>query len=143
MYHSDLLPDLEILETRRLTAKKKFIQAIIIVVALNLIFLFVAGSFGLNLIFSLMFLVLSGIFGFFSWYIKYFRGYQAGFKQTIIPKIVAFIDQNLQYDEAGRLRMNLVLSGYLSKKLLTRLLRWQIQPTGRRMEYILPWLVLS
>ncbi len=100
-YQSDLLPDLQKLEVKRLTVKKKFMQAIFIVVGLNLIFLFVAGKFGLNLIFLLMFLILTAIFTLFPWYAKYFRGYKEGFKDTIIPRIVAFIDQRLRYDKTG------------------------------------------
>jgi len=100
-YQSDLLPDLEKLETQRLTVRKKLIQAILIVAGLNFVFLFVAGKFGLNLIFSLMFLVLSGIFVFFPWYMKHYRGFQAGFKQAIIPKILSFIGHDLRYSESG------------------------------------------
>jgi len=100
-YQSDLLPDLEKLETQRLTVKKKFMQAVFIAVGLNLVFLFIAGKFGLNVIFLLMFLILSAIFTFFPWHVKYYRGYNEGFKETIIPKIVAFIDKRLRYDKAG------------------------------------------
>ena len=100
-YQSDLLPDLEKLEAQRLTVKKKLIQAICILVGVNLVFLFIAGQFGLNVIFLLMFLVVSAIFTFFPWHIKYYRDYHAGFKETIIPRIVAFVDQRLRYDKAG------------------------------------------
>jgi energy-coupling factor transporter transmembrane protein EcfT len=100
-YQSDLLPDLEKLEAQRLIVKKKFMQAIFIVAGLNLVFLFVAGKFGINILFLFMFLVLSAIFTFFPWHIKYYRGYHAGFKGTIIPRIVAYVDQRLQYDQAG------------------------------------------
>ncbi len=100
-YQSELLPDLEKLETQRLTVKKKFMQAIFILVGLNLVFLFVAGRFGLNLMLLLMFLVISAIFTFFPWHIKYYRGYNEGFKNTVIPKIVAFIDSRLRYDKTG------------------------------------------
>jgi len=102
-YQSDLLPDLEKLETRRLTVKKKFIQAILIFAGLNLAFLFVHGLFGINLYLMvwLIFIILSAVFTFFSWYIKYYREFHAGFKDTIIPRIVAFVDQNLQYDKSG------------------------------------------
>ena len=100
-YQSDLLPDLEKLEAQRLVVKKKLIQAIGIFVALNLIFLFTSGKFGLGLISLLIFLVISGIFTFFPWHLKYYRGYHAGFKATIIPRIVAFVDQRLQYDKTG------------------------------------------
>ena len=61
-YQSDLLPDLEKLEAQRLTVKKKLIQAVLVAVGLNLVFLFIAGQFGLNFIFLLMFLVLSPYF---------------------------------------------------------------------------------
>ena len=100
-YQSDLLPELEKLEAQRLTVKKKFVQAILIVAGLNLAFLFIAGRFGVNVMFMFMFLVVSAIFTFFSWHIKYYRGYQAGFKGSIIPRIVAFVDQHLRYDKAG------------------------------------------
>lgn len=100
-YQSDLLPDLEILEKQRLTVKKKLTQAIVVWVALNLVFLFVAGRFGLNIIFLLIFLALSAVFVFFPWHIKYYRGYHAGFKETIIPRIVAFIDKGLGYNKSG------------------------------------------
>ena len=100
-YQSDLLPDLEKLEAQRLTVKKKLIQAICILVGVNLVFLFIAGQFGLNVIFLLMFLVVSAIFTFFPWHLKYYRDYHAGFKETIIPRIVAFVDQRLRYDKAG------------------------------------------
>ena len=100
-YQSELLPDLEKLETRRLTVKKKLTQAIVVFTALNLVFLFVAGKFSLNGIFSLMFLVFSGIIIFFGWYIKYYREYHSGFKDAIIPRIVAFVDQRLGYVKTG------------------------------------------
>jgi energy-coupling factor transporter transmembrane protein EcfT len=100
-YQSDLLPDLEKLEAQRLTVKKKFVQAIFILVGLNLVFLFVAGKFGINVMFSFMFLVLSAIFTFFPWHIKYYKEYQKGFKDTIIPRIIAFVDRRLRYDKAG------------------------------------------
>ena len=100
-YQSDLLPDLEKLEAQRLTVRKKFIQAIFILVGLNLVFLFVAGKFGINVMFSFMFLVLSAIFTFFPWHIKYYKEYQKGFKDIIIPRIIAFVDQRLRYDKAG------------------------------------------
>jgi len=100
-YQSDLLPDLEKLENRRLTVKKKFTLAIVIFVSLNLVFFFVAGKFSLNAIFLLMFLFFSGIIIFFGWYIKYYREYRAGFKDAVIPKIVGFVDQRLHYDKSG------------------------------------------
>jgi hypothetical protein len=76
-------------------------QAVYIAVGLNLVFLFIAGKFGLNVIFLLMFLILSAIFTFFPRHVKYYRGYNEGFKETIIPKIIAFIDKRLRYDKAG------------------------------------------
>ncbi|MBN1546207.1 MAG: DUF3137 domain-containing protein [Syntrophaceae bacterium] len=100
-YHSDLLPDLEKLETRRLTVKNKLTQAIVIWVVLNLVFLFVAGRFGINVIFLLMFMTLSAILAFFPWHIKYYKEYRAGFKENIIPRIVAFIDMRLHYNKSG------------------------------------------
>ena len=102
-YQSDLLPDLKKLETRRLTVKKKFIQAILIFAGLNLAFLFVHGLFGINLypMVWLIFIILSAVFTFFSWHIKYYREFHAGFKDTIIPRIVAFVDQSLRYDKSG------------------------------------------
>ena len=100
-YQSDLLPDLEKLEAKRLTVKRKLRQAIIIFVVVNLIFLFIAGKFGINFIFILIFLVISAIFSFFPWHLKYYREYQAGFKDKIIPKIIAFIDQRLRYTKDG------------------------------------------
>ena len=112
-YQSELLPDLEKLETQRLTVKKKFMQAVTIAAGLNLVFLFIAGKFGLNLIFLLMFLVISAVFTFFPWHIKYYRGYHAGFKDTIIPKIVAFIDQRLRYDKAGMVSREEFMASHL------------------------------
>ena len=112
-YQSELLPDLEKLETQRLTVKKKFMQAVIIAAGLNLVFLFIAGKFGLNLIFLLMFLILTAIFALFPWYIKYYRGYHAGFKDTIIPKIVAFIDQRLRYDKSGMVSREEFMASHL------------------------------
>ena len=100
-YQSELMPDLKKLETRRLTVKKKLTQAIIVFAAFNLVFLYVAGKFSLNGIFSLMFLLCSALIIFFGWYIKYYREYHAGFKDAIIPKIVSFVDQRLQYDKSG------------------------------------------
>ena len=64
-YQSDLLPDLEKLEAQRLTVKKKFVQAILIVAGLNLAFLFIAGRFGVNVMFMFMFLVVSAFLLFF------------------------------------------------------------------------------
>jgi len=100
-YQSDLLPDLEKLESERLSVKKKFMQAVLVAVGLNLVFLFIAGKFGLNLIFLLIFLALTLIFTFFPWHIRYYKPYNQGFKDAIIPKIVAFIDQRLRYDKDG------------------------------------------
>ena len=100
-YQSDLLPDLEKLEAQRISVKKKFVQAILIFVGVNWAFLFAAGRFGLNGIFMFMFLVVSAVFIFFSWNMKHYRGYRAGFKATIIPRIVTFVDQRLQYDKTG------------------------------------------
>ena len=102
-YQSDLLPDLEKLEAQRITVKKKLVQAIVIFVALNLAFLFVHGLFSLNLhiMIWMMFIFFSAMFTFFSWHIKYYRDYHAGFKDKIIPRIVAFVDQRLRYDKSG------------------------------------------
>lgn len=102
-YQSDLLPDLEKLEAQRITVKKKLVQAIAIFVALNLAFLFVHGLFSLNLYLMawLIFILLSALFTFFFWHIKYYRDYHSGFKDKIIPRIVAFVDQRLRYDKAG------------------------------------------
>ena len=112
-YQSDLLPELEKLEAQRLTVKKKFVQAILIVAGLNLAFLFIAGRFGVNVMFMFMFLVVSAIFTFFPWHIKYYRGYQAGFKQSIIPRIVAFVDQRLRYDKAGMVSREEFMASHL------------------------------
>ena len=112
-YQSDLLPDLEKLEAQRLTVKKKLLQAIFIVVGLNLVFLFVAGKFGINVMFSFMFLVLSAIFTFFPWHIKYYKEYQKGFKETIIPRIVAFVDQHLRYDKTGMVSKEEFMASHL------------------------------
>jgi len=112
-YQSDLLPDLETLEAQRLTVKKKFIQAVFIAVGLDLIFLFVAGKFGLHLFFLLMFLAFTAVFTLFPWYTKYFRSYKKGFKDTIIPKIVAFIDQRLSYDKAGMVEKEEFMTSHL------------------------------
>ena len=114
-YQSDLLPDLEKLEAQRLTVKKKLIQAICILVGVNLVFLFIAGQFGLNVIFLLMFLVVSAIFTFFPWHLKYYRDYHAGFKETIIPRIVAFVDQRLRYDKAGMVPKEDFIASHLFK----------------------------
>ena len=114
-YQSDLLPDLEKLEAQRLTVKKKLIQAICILVGVNLVFLFIAGQFGLNVIFLLMFLVISAIFTFFPWHIKYYRDYHAGFKEAIIPRIVAFVDQRLRYDKAGMVPKDAFVASHLFK----------------------------
>ena len=114
-YQSDLLPDLEKLEAQRLTVKKKLIQAICLLVGVNLVFLFIAGQFGLNAIFLLMFLIVSAIFTFFPWHIKYYRDYHAGFKETIIPRIVAFVDQRLRYDKAGRVPKDAFVASHLFK----------------------------
>ena len=116
-YQSDLLPDLEKLETQRLVVKKKLIQAIGVFVILNLIFLFTSGKFGLGLISLGIFLVISGIFTFFPWHLKYYRDYHAGFKATIIPKIVAFVDQRLQYDKAGMVSEDNFIASHLFKDL--------------------------
>jgi hypothetical protein len=113
-YQSDLLPDLEKLEARRLTVKKKFIKAVFIAVGFNLIFLFVAGKFGLHLVFILMGFALAAIFTLFPWYINHFRNYKEGFKDTIIPKIVAFIDQRLSYDKAGMVEKEEFMTSHLS-----------------------------
>ena len=102
-YQSDLLPDLETLETQRLTVKKKLIQAIVIFIILNGAFLYLPGLFGLNIhgIIWLMFIFFSVIITFFSWHIKYYREYHAGFKDKIIPKLVAFVDPRLRYNKTG------------------------------------------
>ena len=112
-YQSDLLPDLEKLEARRLTVKKKFIQAVVIAVGVNLIFLFVAGKFGIDLMFLLMFMALTANFTLLPWYTKYFKSYKEGFKGTIIPKIVAFIDQGLRYDKAGMVTKEEFMASHL------------------------------
>ena len=112
-YQSDLLPDLEKLEAQRLTVKKKFIKAVFITVGFNLIFLFVAGQFGLHLFFLLMVFALAPIFILFPWYTNYFRDYKKGFKDTIIPKIVAFIDQRLSYDKAGMVEKEEFMTSHL------------------------------
>jgi len=100
-YQSDLLPDLEKLEAQRLIVKKKLVQAIGIFLGLNLAFLFIAGQFAVHIMVFFIFLVISAIFTFFPWHLKYYRDYHAGFKETIIPRIVAFVDQRLRYDKAG------------------------------------------
>ena len=112
-YQSDLLPDLEKLETRRLAVKKKLTQAVIVWVSLNLVFFFIAGKIGLHGIFSFMFLIFSTIFIFFAWYIKYYRQYHAGFKDTIIPKIVAFVDERLHYDKTGSVSREEFIASHL------------------------------
>ena len=116
-YQSDLLPDLEKLETKRLVVKKKLIQAIGIFVILNLVFLFTSGKFGLGLISLCIFLVISGIFTFFPWHLKYYRDYHAGFKETIIPRIVAFVDQRLRYDKAGMVPEENFVASHLFKDI--------------------------
>jgi energy-coupling factor transporter transmembrane protein EcfT len=102
-YQSDLLPDLEKLEAQRLTVKKKLVQALVIFVALNWSFLYVPGLFGLNIhgVIWLTFIFFSVIITFFFWHIKYYREYHAGFKDKIIPRIVAFVDPRLRYDKMG------------------------------------------
>ena len=114
-YQSDLLPDLEKLEAQRLTVKKKLVQAIVIFVALNLAFLFVHGLFGLNLYLMawLMFIILSALFTFFFWHIKYYRDYHTGFKDRIIPRIVAFVDQRLRYDKTGMVPREAFMGSHL------------------------------
>ncbi|BBO76634.1 hypothetical protein DSCW_40510 [Desulfosarcina widdelii] len=114
-YQSDLLPDLEKLEAQRLTVKKKLVQAIVIFVALNLAFLFVHGLFGLNLYLMvwLTFIILSALFTFFFWHIKYYRDYHTGFKDKIIPRIVAFVDQRLRYDKAGMVPREAFMASHL------------------------------
>jgi len=114
-YQSDLLPDLEQLEAQRITVKKKFVQAIILFVGLNLAFLFVHGLFGLNLYLMvwLMFILLSALFTFFFWHIKYYRDYHAGFKDKIIPRIVAFVDQRLRYNKAGMVPREAFMASHL------------------------------
>ncbi|WP_162459019.1 DUF3137 domain-containing protein [Desulfosarcina ovata] len=114
-YQSDLLPDLETLEAQRLTVKKKLVQAIVIFVALNLAFLFVHGLFGLNLYLMvwLTFIILSALFTFFFWHIKYYRDYHTGFKDRIIPRIVAFVDQRLRYDKAGMVPREAFMASHL------------------------------
>jgi hypothetical protein len=114
-YQSDLLPDLEKLEAQRITVKKKFVQAIILFVGLNLAFLFVHGLFGLNLYLMvwLMFILLSALFTFFFWHIKYYRDYHAGFKDKIIPRIVAFVDQRLRYNKAGMVPREAFMASHL------------------------------
>ena len=114
-YQSDLLPDLEKLEAQRITVKKKFVQAIILFVGLNLAFLFVHGLFGLNLYLMvwLMFILLSALFTFFFWHIKYYRDYHAGFKDKIIPRIVAFVDQRLRYNKAGMVPKEAFMASHL------------------------------
>lgn len=112
-YQSELLPDLEKLEAQRITVKKKLIQALLIVLALNLVFLFVAGQFGLNLLFFLIFLVLSAVFTLFPWHVKYYRDYHAGFKTAIIPKIVALVHKELRYDKDGLVPKEEFLASHL------------------------------
>ncbi len=112
-YQSELLPDLEKLEAQRITVKKKLIQAVLIVLGLNLVFLFVAGQFGLNLTFLFLFLVLSAVFTLFPWHVKYYRDYHAGFKATIIPRIVAFVHQGLRYDKDGIVSKEEFLASHL------------------------------
>ncbi|WP_319522566.1 DUF3137 domain-containing protein [uncultured Desulfosarcina sp.] len=114
-YQSDLLPDLEKLEAQRLTVKKKLVQAIVILVALNLAFLFVHGLFGLDLYLMvwLTFIILSALFTFFFWHIKYYRDYHTGFKDKIIPRIVAFVDQRLRYDKAGMVPREAFMASHL------------------------------
>ena len=41
---------------------------------------------------------------FFFWHIKYYRDYHAGFKDKIIPRIVAFVDQRQRYNNRRRRR---------------------------------------
>lgn len=114
-YQSDLLPDLEKLETQRLTVKKKLVQAIAIFVALNLAFLFVHGLFGFNLYLMawLIFIFLSAIFTFFFWHIKYYRDYHKGFKDKIIPRILAFVDQRLRYNQTGMVPKEAFMNSHL------------------------------
>ncbi|NNF98209.1 MAG: DUF3137 domain-containing protein [Desulfobacteraceae bacterium] len=112
-YQSDLLPHLEKLENQRRTVKKKFVQAAAIAIVLNLVFWFISSKFSLNLNLMFLFLVVSVIFTFFPWYIKYFKGYKAGFKDTIIPKIVRFIDNRLQYDKDGMVSREDFLDSHL------------------------------
>jgi hypothetical protein len=112
-YQSELLPDLEKLEAQRINVKKKLIQAVLIVLGLNLVFLFVAGLFGLNLTFLFLFLVLSAIFTLFPWHVKYYRDYHAGFKAAIIPRIVAFVHQGLRYDKDGWVSKEEFLASHL------------------------------
>ncbi|BBO84188.1 hypothetical protein DSCO28_47540 [Desulfosarcina ovata subsp. sediminis] len=114
-YQSDLLPDLETLEAQRLIVKKKLVQAIVIFVALNLAFLFVHGLFDLNLYLMvwLTFIILSALFTFFFWHIKYYRDYHTGFKERIIPRIVAFVDQRLRYDKAGMVPREAFMASHL------------------------------
>ena len=114
-YQSDLLPDLQKLETQRFTVKKKLVQAIVIFVALNWAFLYVPSLFGLNIhgIIWLMFIFFTLIITFFFWHIKYYRDYQAGFKDKIIPRIVAFVDQRLRYDKMGMVAKEEFLASHL------------------------------
>jgi energy-coupling factor transporter transmembrane protein EcfT len=114
-YQSDLLPDLEKLEAQRLTVKKKLVQAIVIFVAINWAFLYVPGLFGLNLhgVIWLTFIFFSVIITFFFWHIKYYRDYHAGFKDKIIPRIVAFVDQRLRYDKMGMVPKDEFLASHL------------------------------
>ena len=100
-YDKDLLPELEKLETRRLTVKKKLNHAIFLFVLLNLVVFFVAGKMAIAGYFSFIFLVCSGILIFFFWHIKYFRDYHTRFKDAVIPKIVSLVDPRLQYNKSG------------------------------------------
>lgn len=99
-YQTELLPHLERLDKDRQTAKKKLIPLVAALVVLAFLCLYAIGKWRLSLGFMIIPLCIAFVV-LFGWYAKYFKQYKDAFKETIIPKIVAFIDPALSYDRSG------------------------------------------
>ena len=97
-YQTELLPDLEKLEEQRRIAKKKLVPIVVVVGLINLGCLILLVKTALPLALMLIPLCFS-ILPILAWYAKYYKGYKDQFKNTIISKIIAFIDPHLHYDK--------------------------------------------
>jgi len=97
-YESDLLPDLKVLETRRLQIVRKLMYVGLALGIIAAIVIIAILSYARGNLIALLFPLIGGG-AIFMLAMKFFsQGYVGDFKTTIIDKIVHFIDQSLNYD---------------------------------------------
>ena len=97
-YETSLKPDLMVLDEERLRIKKKLVPLIVIDVIVLIISFVLIVHFSVSINWMLLPLCFCGIL-IFGWYLNFYRGFLAQFKEQVIKKIVAFIDPGLTYQK--------------------------------------------